>query len=27
MGFLGKDEQDNYRQMELAAKRILPHFR
>jgi len=27
MGFLGKDEQDTYRQMELAAKQILPHFR
>jgi hypothetical protein len=24
---LSTDEQDNYRQMELAAKKIIPHFR
>jgi alkanesulfonate monooxygenase SsuD/methylene tetrahydromethanopterin reductase-like flavin-dependent oxidoreductase (luciferase family) len=27
LGFLSTDEQDNYRQMELAAKKIIPHFR
>jgi probable F420-dependent oxidoreductase len=25
--FLAKDEQDTYRQMALAAKKVLPHFR
>ena len=27
LGFLAKDEQDTCRQMELAAKEVLPNFR
>jgi probable F420-dependent oxidoreductase len=27
LSFLSKDEQDNYRQMELASRQILPYFR
>lgn len=27
LSFLAKDEQDTYRQMELVAKEIIPHFR
>jgi len=27
LGFLAKNEQDTYRQMELAAKEVLPNFR
>ena len=27
LSFLAKDEQDTYRQMELVAKEVIPHFR
>jgi probable F420-dependent oxidoreductase len=27
LSFLSKDEQDTYRQMEVVAKQVLPHFR